>query len=886
MDEPQDSKYLVSFFDNIYQTIPKGDTSIYKVFEGIKNGKWKKEIEMVRFAVSEVEQNKLKKDLPCISVSGTFSERNGKSLKTYSGLIQIDFDKVPNPVELISRLKNDRFILAAFVSPTGTGVKAIVKSQPEKQQHKQNFQALEKYFLDTYRLSIDSKCKDICRQMFVSYDPHIYINLQGDLFHLQNTSNTICETELFDNILKGIEKKHNTYYAIGQRNEFVFRLANALNRYGVTQTFSVNEIIRRYTSSDFTESEIKATVQSAYKNILEHGKYEWKANKHMLTKITKNLRVEKKEATPVSMIENKIAPKCETVKYEKGGIQIQNGKKQWTYVADNFQIFIKYQTEDEKEQMTWVLEIRKLEDKENPVFIEVSHDEFCSAKKLKNILAKHRLSLKVSDDELIELQDFLFKKAEFKQARKIERFGFDEQSKLFFFSNAVVAVGNILMPNRFGIVEYNNLCFSIPIADYKKKKRFSLSKQEITFNKWFKLFSDAHKWENIFIPACHYIGSLYRDIVINYTKVFPILYLKGPAGTGKSSIARNLTTPFGFQQDEINLKNKSNTETALVKILSQSSNIITWLDEFDNNCPYEGLLQAAYDNGGYHKSFDSSSNKTEEVSIHSTIVLTSNYLPKNDIFFTRCIYNPINNQQRSDEQDTAFRLLSNLETEGLGCLSEELLQYRSLIEEHYLDAYTKIKSELKGRLKNEGIIDRAIQNVASILTCAFILQVNGKITMCQYTNEEDILNEFCSIGCQQIIRQHQVSNERGDLSKFFEKIQIAFDKGLIYKEVHFRFRDENNTKEIGLRFSKLFSIYVESHKGQYWENPVDKDTIQTQLAIFCEKTEWSEIRKDIRFKGSHIETKFGSADKNSCWLPYEKLVKNFAIELQTRKNKK
>ncbi|WP_188769067.1 hypothetical protein [Emticicia aquatilis] len=79
--------------------------------------------------------------------------------------------------------------------------------------------------------------------------------------------------------------------------------------------------------------------------------------------------------------------------------------------------------------------------------------------------------------------------------------------------------------------------------------------------------------------------SLFRDIVINHKGSSPILYLKGSAGTGKSSIIRSLTCLFGFQQDDINLKSK-NTEAALVKLMSQAANSLLWMDEFYNDFPH------------------------------------------------------------------------------------------------------------------------------------------------------------------------------------------------------------------------------------------------------------------------------------------------------------
>ena len=61
----------------------------------------------------------------------------------------------------------------------------------------------------------------------------------------------------------------------GNRNDFIFRLANALNRYGVPfeETMFYTQNLQQ---EDFDVKEIESTVRSAYKNVADHAKYVWK----------------------------------------------------------------------------------------------------------------------------------------------------------------------------------------------------------------------------------------------------------------------------------------------------------------------------------------------------------------------------------------------------------------------------------------------------------------------------------------------------------------------------------------------------------------------------------------------------------------------------------
>ena len=225
----------------------------------------------------------------------------------------------------------------------------------------------------------------------------------------------------------------------------------------------------------------------------------------------------------------------------------------------------------------------------------------------------------------------------------------------------MTADGNLVEPDEFNIIQSREYCLSMPLTSVKMKKRFMLTKHTITFNDWFKIYAKAHTLDKSFLPACFYIMSLFRDIVVTHKGSSPIMYLKGSAGTGKSSIIRQLTCLFGFQQDLINLKTK-NTEAALVKLMGQSANVMLWMDEFFNGFEHEGLLQAAYDNAGYHKTAESSRSNTDtdSIDIHSALALTSNFIPANDIFFSRCVLVQVEGKDKTLEQKESFSQLNTL----------------------------------------------------------------------------------------------------------------------------------------------------------------------------------------------------------------------------------
>src|SRR5665213_659634 len=139
---------IVSYFKSVTSKSPI-DKPILSVLTQIQSEDFKIQIENLRLANNKQEKELLKKQLPCISVSGVFKNGHAANdLIQRSGLIQVDFDSVLNPDELKEKLRKDVYTYACFISPSGTGIKAIVKILPEF--HLESFEALTTYYAIKY----------------------------------------------------------------------------------------------------------------------------------------------------------------------------------------------------------------------------------------------------------------------------------------------------------------------------------------------------------------------------------------------------------------------------------------------------------------------------------------------------------------------------------------------------------------------------------------------------------------------------------------------------------------------------------------------------------------------------------------------------------------
>lgn len=241
------------------------------------------------------EIDKIKNTLQAVTPSGTFSQRSEEHLLNYSGIICLDFDlkKISAnisdcrkaAINYKEQIKKDEYIFAAFISPSGTGVKAFVRVLNSQQQHKKYFKAMLSRFdyLDAVASSVATLCFD-------SYDPDLYINMSAtvwDVLPEENLYISRFDTEPIYNeitdeneIVEYAEKivSKNKTFVEGYRNQYIFTLACFLNKFGISK-ITAEGVCNKYASKEFSISEIKTSINSAYKHTNEHGTFKYESPK-------------------------------------------------------------------------------------------------------------------------------------------------------------------------------------------------------------------------------------------------------------------------------------------------------------------------------------------------------------------------------------------------------------------------------------------------------------------------------------------------------------------------------------------------------------------------------------------------------------------------------
>jgi hypothetical protein len=171
----------VTRFKILRSTTPEKVTSLSEVLDDIRSDKYKSKIEAIRQDENPSKCAK-KNYLPVFTPTGTFSHRSIKGLEKYNGIICLDLDHVEDVVELKRKASKLKYVLAAFITPSGSGLKVIIKSDATIETYKEAEILISTAFQNDAGGIRDNHCKDIARIQFVSYDPDLYYNQNSKTF--------------------------------------------------------------------------------------------------------------------------------------------------------------------------------------------------------------------------------------------------------------------------------------------------------------------------------------------------------------------------------------------------------------------------------------------------------------------------------------------------------------------------------------------------------------------------------------------------------------------------------------------------------------------------------------------------------------------------------
>lgn len=287
---------LISYFKGpATNKKPFSDISILEALKMIRTGLFKTEIKKIRSTSDKNIRTVLKKQLGWFTFSGTFKYHSDEKLIKHSSLICIDIDHVADYDATFKLICEDQLTYAAFRSPSGDGIKIIIRtsvSPLDTFNHGATFDAIKKYYIEKFNITIDPLCRNVSRACFVSYDENLFTNSDSKYFRStfddkeksvnKNVDPTTFKKEsATDNYADIVEAAHafankksknhpeGLEYTSGFRNQYLIKFANECNRLGLAiedcLAYSMNEF------EDSINDGLAATIRSGYKRIQDHN---------------------------------------------------------------------------------------------------------------------------------------------------------------------------------------------------------------------------------------------------------------------------------------------------------------------------------------------------------------------------------------------------------------------------------------------------------------------------------------------------------------------------------------------------------------------------------------------------------------------------------------
>lgn len=297
------------YYGGITKIIPDENINIQELLKELCKQTTKTLIDKIRTIEDKKERNKIKKYLPYVTISGVFEKRNADFITTQSGYAAIDIDCIENnTVEDYKKIfGKDKYVHLIFTSPSGNGLKLIIKLIKSKEEFGRRVSNFYDYLTRQYNIKIDTfdtVTKDISRACYLSYDPDYIYNPESVVFEGIDVK---CEMSA----VLGV-KKDNSRSAVEYR-EIIKLLYIGKSK---EQIYKELENFQKWQES--TEAYRTHTYHKAV-DYVEHNKPSGDYKEELIQKITEE-------------IENKfhiyttISDKHPDVYIYKDGIYVPNGK--------------------------------------------------------------------------------------------------------------------------------------------------------------------------------------------------------------------------------------------------------------------------------------------------------------------------------------------------------------------------------------------------------------------------------------------------------------------------------------------------------------------------------------------------------------------------------
>lgn len=447
----------------------------------------------------------------------------------------------------------------------------------------------------------------------------------------------------------------------------------------------------------------------------------------------------------------------------------------------------------------------------------------------------------------------------------ITTLGYHRKTGFYAWANGILQPeGKFVEVNEYGVVKYEQDHFYLPAFSkvnvggksdedsnsYEDQRCFVyrpvLNSTCPSIYDWSKDFLAVHG-NNGVVGLVFYTAAIFRTMIYNKFKCFPILNPFGPPGSGKSFLAWSLVAMFGEARKPFNVTDGTNV--GFFRRLAQIRDGLVFLDEFSNGIDFKRYqaLKNIYDGAGREKGVASQDNRTVTTQVNSAVVLCGQEQPAQDVaLFSRTITLNFTPKNHSDEEKRRAKKFKKLEESAcLSAITCKLLKHREQVRLRFDPIYDEIISKLSALVPKDApknVVARMVKNNAMILTAYKIISELESFAL-PYDKAQSVLAKI-------MVQQMYAISQEDDLANWWNIFEYLLSRSQIRHNKEFKAEMETEisvkkSKEKGngphtytfehpkkilyLNLNLCFRMYAEQAKREGNVNALNKEAIAHYL---------------------------------------------------------
>ena len=415
--------------------------------------------------------------------------------------------------------------------------------------------------------------------------------------------------------------------------------------------------------------------------------------------------------------------------------------------------------------------------------IEFTSNDLVTARDINKKLFDRSRCVWLGDNKaLMPLQEHLLEITP--SANLVEILGYNPQNEFYAFSNGIYANGVFHKADKLGVVDMGKSHFFLPAFSeihsddelgYSFERLFKCKPQGMTSLRDFAAQIEKVYGNGGIVSFAWMLAAVFRDIIFAQFKYFPVLNLFGRKGSGKTELARAISSLFYTLPSTPS--SCSNTSIPVIGYnLSHVRNSVIILDEFTNDLMPQriDLIKGLW--GGTARS------KMEDgvpitIPVTSGVIMAGQYRPEDEAIFSRCIHLMYAQTTFSREEKQNFKELSEMVLHGNTHLLLHLLELRDIFEKGFFPAFDLTLSDVLNKLEKDKVEDRILNNWVVALAAFRVLEPHIDVPF--------TFSQLFDIFVDGIRYQNDQIRKSSDTANFWQYLDSMHTQGKVKENCHF-----------------------------------------------------------------------------------------------------